>query len=321
MPKQLTREELWEVGAQFGHQTKRWNPKMKPYIYGVKNKVHIMDLHKTILQFDEIFEFFKTLNPKKGKILFVGTKKASKEAVREAAERTDNFYVDERWLGGTLTNLKTINKQIKKLWSIERDQKSGKTALLTKKEQLLISKKYDKLEKFLGGIRQMRDIPQALFVTDVEADIIAIKEAHILNIPVIGICDSNVDPDLIDYVIPANDDHFRSVNFITQHIADLYAEAMGMKIEPPKPMPPKKEFVRPNNWQDRRGPVNHMRHSVISQQPNYSAAKSSVITNENVNDFNKIKSADKTVKLNNDEDKPKTEAKPKVAEVKNAEEK
>lgn len=232
MVKELTREMLWEIGAQFGHQTKRWNPKMKPYIYGEKNKIHIIDLQQTLWRIENVKKFLASLQTKKGKILFVGTKKQAKAAVKEAAERTQNFYVDERWLGGTLTNLSTIHLSVKKLWNIERDEKSGKLALLTKKEQYKIKQKHDKLEKFLGGIKHMRELPQAIFVVDPKQEHIAVKEAKMLRIPIISICDTNVDPDPIDYVIPANDDTKRSISVITNHIADLYAEAMGMQIPP-----------------------------------------------------------------------------------------
>ncbi len=249
MVKKLTKEMLWEVGTQFGHQSKKWNPKMKPYIYGKKYKVHIIDLQKTIIGLDNLKTLMDSIAEKKGKILFVGTKKSAKGAVKEAAERTDNFYVNERWLGGTLTNLKTIHLSIKKLWDIERKEKTGYYEKLTKKEASLILKQKDKLENLLGGIKHMRSLPSALFVVDPKHEIIAVKEAQKLNIPIIGICDTNSDPDLVDYVIPGNDDIYRSVSFLTNHIAEIYADACKMDIPPAKPVEKWKPKTdqRPNN--------------------------------------------------------------------------
>ncbi len=234
MVKEITREMLWEVGAQFGHQTKRWNPKMKEYIYNKKNKIHIIDLQKTITSFLELKTLTDAIAEKKGKILFVGTKKSAKGAVEEAAERTDNFFVNQRWLGGTLTNLKTIHLSIKKLWDIERKEKSGYYQNFSKKELSLIMKKKEKLQTSLNGIKHMRVLPAAIFVVDPNEEIIAVKEAKKLNIPVIGICDTNSDPDLIDYIIPGNDDTYRSVSFLTNHFAEIYAESFKMEIVPAK---------------------------------------------------------------------------------------
>ncbi|AGM25216.1 30S ribosomal protein S2 [Spiroplasma chrysopicola] len=242
MAKELTREMLWEAGAQFGHQTKRWNPKMKPYIYGEKNKVHIIDLQQTLWRLEDVKKLMATLATKKGKILFVGTKKQAKWIVKDAAERSENFYVNQRWLGGTLTNLKTIHLRVKRLWNIERQEKNGELKLLPKKEQILIKKEKEKLEKFLGGIKGMKELPQALFVVDPKEEYIAVKEAQKLRIPVIAICDTNVDPDGIDYIIPANDDTTRAIAIITHHIADLYGDAMGLKMSEPQFKP--SEFVR-----------------------------------------------------------------------------
>ncbi|WP_381415030.1 30S ribosomal protein S2 [Spiroplasma endosymbiont of Anurida maritima] len=230
MSKEITREMLWEAGVQFGHQTKRWNPKMKEYIYGVKNKVHIIDLQQTLSILENLKKFMQGLTNKKGKILFVGTKKQAKWIIKDAAERSQNFYVNERWLGGTLTNLKTIQSRIRELWNIERREKSGELALLTKKEQMLILQKKAKLEKTLGGIKGMKDLPAALFVVDPIEDNIAVREANKLNIPVIAICDTNADPDNIDIVIPGNDDTSRAIAMVTHHIADLYGEAFNLKM-------------------------------------------------------------------------------------------
>ncbi|WP_425379546.1 30S ribosomal protein S2 [Spiroplasma endosymbiont of Stenodema calcarata] len=251
MAKELTREMLWESGAQFGHQTKRWNPKMKPYIYGEKNKIHIIDLQQTLWRLEDVKKLMTTIAMRKGKVLFVGTKKQAKWIVKDAAERCESFYVNQRWLGGTFTNLKTIHLRVKRLWNIERQEKNGELKLLPKKEQMLIKKEKEKLEKFLGGIKGMKELPQALFVVDPKEEHIAVREARKLRIPVIAICDTNVDPDPIDYVIPANDDTSRSIAIITHHIADLYGDAMGLKMPEPQFKP--NEFVR-REGDENRGP-------------------------------------------------------------------
>ncbi|ATG97263.1 30S ribosomal protein S2 [Mesoplasma lactucae] len=232
MSKELTREELWDAGVQYGHQTKRWNPKMKPYIYGVKNKNHIIDLQQTMDALTEVKKVVADMATKGGKILFVGTKRSAKPAMKEAALRSQNFYVNSRWLGGTLTNMKTISHRIKTLWNIEQEEKSGQLALRPKKEQVLILKEKAKLEKNLGGIKQMHKLPAALFVADPKTDEIAVKEARKLGIPVIAICDTNADPDLVDYVIPGNDDLMESINILTNDIVDAYAEAANIKMAP-----------------------------------------------------------------------------------------
>ncbi|AHI52630.1 30S ribosomal protein S2 [Spiroplasma culicicola] len=232
MAKDLTRDQLWDAGAQFGHQTKRWNPKMKPYIYGAKNKNHIIDLQQTIWRLEDVKRIVTNIGQKKEKIIFVGTKRSAKNAVKEAALRSGNFFVNSRWLGGTLTNMKTISLRIKTLWDIENEEKTGKINLRPKKEQILIKKEKAKLEKTLGGIKQMHKLPAAMFVVDPKTDEIAVKEARKLRIPVIAICDTNVDPDMVDYVIPANDDIQESVNIITNYIVDVYADAAGIKMQP-----------------------------------------------------------------------------------------
>ncbi|AUF83688.1 30S ribosomal protein S2 [Mesoplasma syrphidae] len=248
MAKELTREELWEAGVQYGHQTKRWNPKMAPYIYGTKNKNHIIDLQKTMAQLEEARNLITAIGQKGDKVLFVGTKRSAKNAVKEAALRSGNFFVNQRWLGGTLTNLKTILVRIKALWKIEEEEKNGKLALRTKKEQILILKEKAKLEKTLGGIKQMNKLPAALIVVDPKTDEIAVKEARKLGIPVIALCDTNVDPDMVDLVIPANDDLQESVNILINHLVDVYADAAGIKMAPSvlKTVAPKKEYNTEN---------------------------------------------------------------------------
>ncbi|ASP28597.1 30S ribosomal protein S2 [Spiroplasma corruscae] len=232
MIKDLTREQLWDAGAQYGHQTKRWNPKMKPYIYNSKNKNHIIDLQQTIWRLEDVKKLVTQLAIKKEKIIFVGTKRTAKQAIKESAIRSGNFYINSRWLGGTLTNLKTISLRIKALWDIENEEKTGKINLRPKKEQILIKKEKIKLENLLGGIKQMHKLPSAMFVVDPKTDEIAVKEARKLRIPVIALCDTNVDPDMVDYVIPANDDLQESVNIITNYIAEVYADAAGIKLTP-----------------------------------------------------------------------------------------
>ncbi len=269
MVKELTREILWEAGVQFGHHSKRWNPKMKPYIYGKKNKIHIIDLQKTISSLDNLKTLMDSIAENKGKILFVGTKKSSKSAVKEAAERTQNFYVNQRWLGGTLTNLKTIHLSIKKLWDIERKEKSGEYNILTKKEIAAINKQKDKLENLLGGIKHMRSLPAALFVVDPSHEVMAVKEAKKLNIPVVAICDTNCDPDLVDYIIPGNDDIFKSVSFLANHVAEIYAESFKMTIPPAKPIE--------NKWKSRNEVVTS--NSVTSEELKTKPKEN--VTNEN----------------------------------------
>lgn len=246
MKTEITREMLWDIGVQFGHQVKRWNPKMKPFIYRKKNKIHIIDLQQTIERLEMLKPFMQQLAENKGKILFVGTKKSAKSAVKEAAERSENFYVCERWLGGLLTNLKTIHLSIKKLWEIEKKEQSGYYESYSKKEFNTILKQKNRLETFLGGIKNMKSLPSALFVVDPKTEIIAVKEARKLNIPIIGICDTNSDPDLVDYIIPANDDSYRGVSFLANHIADLYAKANGMKIPPSKVIEKRKPWFERN---------------------------------------------------------------------------
>lgn len=253
MAKQLTRDELRDAGVQYGHQTKRWNPKMAPYIYGAKSKNHIIDVQKTMEQLEKANRLIERIASKKGKILFVGTKRTAKNAVKEAALRSENFFVNERWLGGTLTNMRTISTRIKTLWNIEAEEKSGKLELRTKKEQVLILKEKDKLEKSLGGIKSMTKLPDVLFVVDPKQDEIAVLEARKLNIPVIAICDTNVDPDMVTLAIPANDDIQESINLIVNNIVETYADAAGIKMVPSvlKTVAPKKEpreFVR-RTWQ------------------------------------------------------------------------
>ncbi|ATZ17477.1 30S ribosomal protein S2 [Williamsoniiplasma luminosum] len=232
MSQILTREELSQAGVQYGHQTKRWNPKMAPYIFGVNKKNHIIDLQKTMDQLAVANGLIETIAKQGGNILFVGTKKTAKLAVKEAALRSGNFYVNERWLGGTLTNMKTISSRIKALWIIEKEEADGKLALRTKKEQIGILKEKAKLERTLGGIKQMRKLPAVLVVVDPKTDEIAVKEAMKLNIPVIALVDTNMDPDMVSIPVPANDDMAESINIIVNNFVDTFAAATNLTMVP-----------------------------------------------------------------------------------------
>ncbi|WP_143415838.1 30S ribosomal protein S2 [Geobacillus sp. E263] len=220
----ISMKQLLEAGVHFGHQTRRWNPKMKKYIFTERNGIYIIDLQKTVKKMEEAYNFVKELVANGGKILFVGTKKQAQESVKEEAERCGMFYVNQRWLGGTLTNFATIQKRIKRLKEIEKMAEDGIFDVLPKKEVIRLKKEQERLEKFLGGIKEMKELPDALFVIDPRKERIAVAEARKLNIPIIGIVDTNCDPDEIDYVIPANDDAIRAVKLLTSKIADAVLE-------------------------------------------------------------------------------------------------
>ena len=221
---------LLEAGVHFGHQTKRWNPKMKEYIFTARDDIYIIDLQKTAKKIEEVYEALKEIAANGGKVLFVGTRKQASEAVKEEALRSESYYVNERWLGGTLTNFKTIRRRVKRLEQIEKMEKDGVFDLLPKKEVIHIKKEYAKLDKLLCGIRNMYKLPQAMFIVDPSKEEIAIREARRLNIPVFGIVDTNCDPDMVDYVIPGNDDAIRSVKLITGVLNNAIVEANGGKI-------------------------------------------------------------------------------------------
>ena len=216
----ISMKKLLEVGVHFGHQTKRWNPKMAPYIFTSRNGIYIIDLQKSSKKIDEAYKAMNEIAEKGGKVLFVGTKKQAQEAVKEEAIRSGSYYVNSRWLGGTLTNFKTIQKRIRRLVELEKMEKDGTFDLLPKKEVILLKKEAAKLEKNLGGIKEMQDP---------KAEHNAVAEARILGIPVFGIVDTNCDPDEVDYVIPANDDAIRAVKLIVAAMADAICEA---KSEP-----------------------------------------------------------------------------------------
>jgi small subunit ribosomal protein S2 len=218
---------LLEAGVHFGHQTKRWNPKMREYIFTARDDIYIIDLQKTAKKIEEAYIALKSIAENEGKVLFVGTKKQAQEAVREEAQRTGMYYINERWLGGTLTNFKTIRKRVSRLDEIEKMEQDGIFEALPKKEVIQIKKEYDKLNKNLCGIREMRKLPNALVIVDPKKEVNAIKEARKLSIPVFGIVDTNCDPDVVDYVVPANDDAIRAVKLVIGVLNNAIAEVMG----------------------------------------------------------------------------------------------
>lgn len=221
---------LLEAGVHFGHQTKRWNPKMKEYIFTSRDDIYIIDLQITAKKIEEAYAALNKIAANGGKVLFVGTRKQAQEAIKEEAIRSNSYYVTERWLGGTLTNFRTIRKRVKRMEEIEKMEKEGTFELLPKKEVIGLKKEYDKLNNLLCGIRDMHKLPDALFIVDPSKEEIAIREAHKLNIPVFGIVDTNCDPDMVDYVIPGNDDAVRAVKLITGVMANAIVEANGGKI-------------------------------------------------------------------------------------------
>ncbi|HEY8528849.1 MAG TPA: 30S ribosomal protein S2 [Paenibacillaceae bacterium] len=230
----ISMKQLLEAGVHFGHQTRRWNPKMAKYIFTERNGIYIIDLQKTVKKVEEAYNFVRQLAEQGGTVLFVGTKKQAQDSVREEAERCGMFYVNQRWLGGTLTNFATIQKRIERLLQLEKMEEDGTFDVLPKKEVILLRKEKDRLQKFLGGIKGMRRLPDALFVIDPRKERIAVSEARKLGIPIVGIVDTNCDPDEIDYVIPGNDDAIRAVKLLTSKIADAIIEArQGQEDEQP----------------------------------------------------------------------------------------
>ena len=221
----ISMKQLLEAGVHFGHQTRRWNPKMAEYIYTERNGIYIIDLQKSVGKVDEAYYAIKDVVANGGKILFVGTKKQAQDSVKSEAERCGMYYVNERWLGGMLTNFKTIQSRIAKLKEIERMSEDGTFDVLPKKEVIELRKEWDKLEKNLGGIKEMNGIPDAIFVVDPKKEKICVQEAHALGIPLIGIADTNCDPEELDYVIPGNDDAIRAVKLIVAKMADAVIEA------------------------------------------------------------------------------------------------
>ncbi|OQA21446.1 MAG: 30S ribosomal protein S2 [Firmicutes bacterium ADurb.Bin354] len=229
----ISMKQLLEAGVHFGHQTRRWNPKMKPYIFTERNGIHIIDLQKTVGMVDNAYNVISDIAAQGGTVLFVGTKKQAQEAIKSEAARCGMYYVNERWLGGMLTNFKTIKSRIKRLNEIVKMSEDGTFDVLPKKEVIELKKEWDKLEKNIGGIKTMDRIPDAIFVVDPKKEHICIQEAHSLGITLVGICDTNCDPGELDYVIPGNDDAIRAVKLIVAKMADAVIEGrQGEEISP-----------------------------------------------------------------------------------------
>lgn len=228
----ISMKQLLEAGVHFGHQTRRWNPKMAPYIFTERNGIYIIDLQKTVKKVEECYNFLRDVAARGENILFVGTKKQAQEAMREEALRCNMFYVNERWLGGMMTNFKTIQNRISRLRKLEAMEADGTFDVLTKKEVLGLRHEMEKLNKYLGGIKDMKKLPGALFIVDPRKENIAVLEARKLNIPIVATVDTNCDPDVIDHVIPANDDAIRAVKLLTAKMADAVLEGrQGMQME------------------------------------------------------------------------------------------
>jgi len=242
---QITMKQLLEAGVHFGHQTRRWNPKMKQYIFGARNGIYIIDLQKTVRHFKNAYAFVRDTVADGGRVLFVGTKKQAQDAILEEASRAEQFFVNNRWLGGMLTNFTTIKQSIDRLKKIEAMAQDGTYDLLTKKEVLQLEREKDKLEKSLGGIKSMSKLPDAVFIIDPKKEQIAVKEARKLGIPVVSVVDTNCDPDEVDYVIPGNDDAIRAIRLFASKMADacieggqlretrLRSDAEGADVEAP----------------------------------------------------------------------------------------
>ena len=221
----ISMKQLLEAGVHFGHQTRRWNPKMAPYIFTERNGIYIIDLQKTVKKIDEAYDFMRQVGESGKPVLFVGTKKQAQAAIVDEAKRCGMYYVNQRWLGGMLTNYKTISARIKRLYDIQKMEEDGTFEKLAKKEVIKLRAEAEKLERFLGGIKEMKGMPGAMFIVDPKKEKIAVKEARILGIPVVGIVDTNCDPDDVDYIIPANDDAIRAVKLIAGKMADAIIEA------------------------------------------------------------------------------------------------
>ena len=220
----VSMKALLEAGVHFGHQTRRWNPKMAPYIYTERNGIYIIDLQKTVKKIEEAYSFIRELAANGENVLFVGTKKQAQDAIKEEAERVDQFYVNARWLGGMMTNFKTMRTRIDRLAQLRKMQEDGTFAMLPKKEVIKLEGEIEKLEKYLGGVKSMKKLPGALFIVDPRKERNAIAEARKLNIPIVAIVDTNCDPDEIDYVIPGNDDAIRSIRLIVATMANAVQE-------------------------------------------------------------------------------------------------
>lgn len=228
---QVTMRQMLEAGVHFGHQARYWNPKMAPYIFGERNKIHIINLEKTLPLYKEATNFLGKLAANKGKILFVGTKRAARESIKEHAERAGMPFVNHRWLGGMLTNFKTVKQSIKRLKDLEAMSQDGSFTRMNKKEALMLTRESEKLDRSLGGIKDMNGLPDAIFVIGVDHEAIAIAEARKLRIPVVGIVDTNTNPDGVDYVIPGNDDAMRAIQLYARGVADAVVESRSAVLQ------------------------------------------------------------------------------------------
>jgi len=217
-------KQLLEAGVHFGHQTRRWHPKMAPYLFGQRNGIHIIDLQKTLKMANEAYQFMNELAVAGGRVLFVGTKRQARDAIREEAGRAGQFYVNHRWLGGTLTNFSTVQRSVRKMKDLQRQKEEGVFDLLTKKEALQLQRSLEKLERSLGGIKEMLSLPDCLFVIDIRKEALAVAEARKLGIPVVAVVDSNCDPSEIDYIIPGNDDAIRAIRLFCSKMSDALIE-------------------------------------------------------------------------------------------------
>ena len=233
----VTMRQLLEAGVHFGHQTRRWNPKMRPYIFGDKNGIHIIDLRQTIEQTEAAYELVRDLTANGGSVLFVGTKKQAQSVIEESAQRASMPYVNNRWLGGMLTNFNTIHKRILYMHELERMDESGEMEALPKKERLRLRREQAKLETVLGGVRDLHSIPDAVFIVDVRTEETAVKEARRLGVPIIALVDTNCDPDMVDFVIPGNDDAIRAAQLMTSVIADACVEGRELAAARAKDAP------------------------------------------------------------------------------------
>jgi small subunit ribosomal protein S2 len=222
----VSMKQLLEAGVHFGHQTRRWNPKMKPYIFTERNGIYIIDLQKTVRMIDDAYNFVKSVAADDRKVMFVGTKKQAQESIQVEATRCGMFYVNQRWLGGMLTNFKTIRNRVNRLIELEKMEENGVFDVLPKKEVIRLRHEYEKLNKFLAGVREMKTLPSALFIVDPRKERIAVAEARKLGIPIVAIVDTNCDPDEIDYIIPGNDDAIRAVKLLSSRLADAVLEGL-----------------------------------------------------------------------------------------------
>ncbi len=286
----VSMREMLEAGVHFGHQTRYWNPKMAPYIFGARNKIHIINLEKSVPLFQEALNYIGALAARKGTILFVGTKRAAQNAIKEQAERCGMPYVNHRWLGGMLTNYKTVKQSIKRLKDLEAMRDDGSFGRLSKKEALMLTRELEKLDRSLGGIKEMKGLPDALFIIDVGHEKIAVREASTLGIPVVGIVDTNYAPDGVDYVVPGNDDAIRAIQLYTRCVADAVLEARASAVSAGDAAAGSDDFIEVENGDDtptpRPEPAGAEKPSTAEKKT--VAAKRAEPTDDGADDFTKI---------------------------------